>query len=145
MFAIDDQLRAFIGPKGMLEISQEDDLLHKLMMIVEGECGELGPIKTAEKYGFSKQRYYQVLHTFKQEGVKGLAGRKRGPKSNYRCTEHLERTVIQYRFLDPDISASVITQKLKQQGFSISMRSVERVIAKYGLQKKTASAATRRR
>ena len=38
-----------------------------------------------------------------------------------------------------DASADVIAQKLRQAGFDISTRSVERVIEAYGLQKKTLS------
>ena len=54
-------------------------------------------------------------------------------------TDELIRRVIRHRFLDPDASAQVIAQKLCQSGFAISNRSVERVIAEYGLQKKTLS------
>jgi hypothetical protein len=47
--------------------------------------------------------------------------------------------VIRCRFLDPEASAEVIAQKLRQAGISLSTRSVERVIADYGLQKTTLS------
>jgi hypothetical protein len=63
----------------------------------------------------------------------------RGPKTNYRRTGEVERQVIRHRFLDPLASAEVIAQKLRQTGFAISRRSVARVIADYGLQKKTLS------
>jgi hypothetical protein len=49
----------------------------------------------------------------------------------------LIRQVIRHRFLDPDASADVIAQKLRQAGFVVSTRTVERVIATFGLQKKT--------
>ena len=45
--------------------------------------------------------------------------------------------VIRHRFLDPDASAEVIAQKLAQTHQLLSIRSVQRVIADYGLQKKT--------
>ena len=64
---------------------------------------------------------------------------KRGPKTNSVRTDEVERQVIRHRFLDPDASADIIAQKLRQAGFAISTRSVERVIEKYGLQKKTPS------
>ena len=67
----------------------------------------------------------------------GLKSKPRGPKTLYRRTGELIRQVIRYRFLDPEASAEVIAQKLRQTGFVISIRSVERVIADYGLQKKT--------
>jgi hypothetical protein len=44
---------------------------------------------------------------------------------------------IRLRFLDPAVSPAVIAQKLRQLGHAISTRSVERIIADYGLQKKT--------
>jgi hypothetical protein len=66
-----------------------------------------------------------------------LASKPRGPKRNYRRTDELVRQVVRHRFLDPNASPEVIAQKLRQTGFVISTRSVERVIAEYGLQKKT--------
>ena len=49
------------------------------------------------------------------------------------------RQVIRHRFLDPEASPAVIAQKLSQAGWIISIRSVERVIEQFGLQKKTPS------
>ncbi len=51
--------------------------------------------------------------------------------------DEVVRQVIRHRFLDPGASAQVIGQKLRQAGQPISTRSVERVLAAYGLQKKT--------
>ena len=45
------------------------------------------------------------------------------------------RRIIRYKFLDPELSAEVIAQKLQQQAVPISIRSVQRVITEYGLQK----------
>jgi len=44
---------------------------------------------------------------------------------------------MRHRFLDPEASADVIAQKLRQTHFPISRRSVQRTIADLGLQKKT--------
>jgi hypothetical protein len=106
-------------------------------MLIEGECEGLGPLKAAAKYDFSKQRYFQLREAFLQKGTAALQSKLRGPKTQYRRTDELVRQVIRHRFLDPEASASVIAQKLRQSGFEISMRSVERVIADFGLQKKT--------
>jgi len=46
------------------------------------------------------------------------------------------RQIIRYRFLDRAASASVIGQKLRQDAWPISDRSVTRVITEFGLQKK---------
>jgi hypothetical protein len=66
-----------------------------------------------------------------------LKDRKRGPRTNYRRTQDVECQIIRYRFLHPEASAEVIAQKLRQMGHEISVRSVQRSIAKFGLQKKT--------
>jgi hypothetical protein len=106
-------------------------------MLVEGQCLEAQVGSVAQKYGYCRQRYYQILTTFKEGGLTALAPKKSGPKSNYRRTAQAERQILLHRFLDPDASLEVITQKLRQTHFSISLRSVERVIADYGVQKKT--------
>jgi hypothetical protein len=122
--------RRIIGSAGELIIPSGDEVTPRLMMLLEGECEGLGAAEAARKHGVTRQRYYGAL---------ALQNRKRGPKTNYVRTDEVERQVIRQRFLDPDASADIIAQKLRQVGFSISTRSVERVIEKYGLQKKTLS------
>jgi hypothetical protein len=128
---------ALVGPAGSISIPQDDEITRKLAMLVEGQCQGLGATKAARKFGYSKQRYFQLLHEFQAHGATALKSKKRGPISNYRRTDELIRQVIRHRFLDPEASAEVIAQKLRQAGYTISIRSVERVITDYGLQKKT--------
>ena len=135
----DHQRNALVGDRGSLQVLEDDEVSRKLAMLIEGECEGLGPTRAATKYGFSKQRYFQLRHAYMQGGVPALASGTRGPKRNYRRTDELVRQVIRHRFLDPEASADVIAQKLRQTGFAISTRSVERVVADYGLQKKTLS------
>ena len=108
-------------------------------MLIEGQCEGLGAAEAAQKHGLTRQRYYQVLKQFQERGVLALFSPETRPKTNYVRTDEVERQVIRHRFLDPDASADIIAQKLRQAGFPISTRSVERVIEKYGLQKKTLS------
>jgi len=98
---------------------------------------EAGPIGAAKKFHYSKQRYFQLRAAFHQQGSAALQSRKRGPKTNYRRTPEVVRQAIRHRFLDPQASPAVIAQKLRQDGWAISLRSVERIIADYALQKKT--------
>lgn len=137
MAQFDLQRGALVGPGGRLEVLPDDEVTRKLFMLVEGECGGLGPLRAAAKFGYSKQRYFQLRAAYAQGGAKALGSQKRGPKTNYRRTAEVVRQVIRHRFLDPDASAEVIAQKLVQSGWEISIRSVERVLADYGLQKKT--------
>jgi hypothetical protein len=133
----DPKLNQLRGEHGSLPLAEHDEVTRKLAMLIEGECEGLGPLKAAHKYGYSKQRYFQLRDVYEQEGSPGLLSKLRGPKRNYRRTDELVRQVIRHRFLDPDASPDVIAQKLRQTGLEISRRSVERVIADYGLQKKT--------
>ena len=128
-----------VGAAGELILAVNDEITPRVMMLVEGECEGLGAGRAAPKYGITRQRYYQLLKLFQENGALALLPQKRGPKTNYVRTDEVERQVIRQRFLDPDASADVIAQKLRQAGFPISTRSVERVIENYGLQKKTLS------
>jgi transposase len=91
----------------------------------------------AQRFGLSRQRYYQLLEAYTTEGLAGLQPQKTGPKSNYRRTDQAVRQILRYLFLDTAASPEVIRQKLNQTGFPISLRTVHRVIADFGLQKKT--------
>lgn len=133
---------ALVGEHGSLLVVPDDEITRKLAMLIEGECEGLGPLRAAEKFGYSKQRYFQLREVFLEQGAQALESKPRGPKRNYRRTDELVRQVIRHRFLDPDASVDVIAQKLRQTAFVISTRSVERVIADYGLQKKTLSVSS---
>ena len=137
MARFDLKNQALVGPKGRLGVRRDDEITRKLSMLIEGECEGLGPTRAARKFGFSKQRYFQLRAAFAELGAASLQSRKRGPKTHYRRTAEVVRQVIRHRFLDPEASAEVIAQKLSQSGWEISIRSVQRVIEEFGLQKKT--------
>lgn len=133
----DPQTHRLLGPAGALPVPPSDVQTHRFLMLVEGECLEANIATIAEKYGYCRQRYYQLLDDFKEGGVTALLPHRTGPKSNYRRTDQVIRQVLRHRFLDPDASAEVIAQKLRQTQFHISLRSVHRILADYGVQKKT--------
>jgi transposase len=131
--------RRIVGPGGELIFPPDDVITPRLMMLLEGQCGGLGAAAAALKHSVTRQRYYQVLKQFEEGGAAAMQPQRRGPKTNYVRTDEVEKQVIRHRFLDPDASADVIAQKLRQAGFQVSTRSVERVIEAYGLQKKNLS------
>jgi hypothetical protein len=133
----ENHLASLTGPAGSLLVLPNDEITLKLAMLFEGDCEGLGPLEAARKFGYSKQRYFQLRHLFLEKGAIALQSKTTGPKSNYRRTDELVRQIIRHRFLDPDISPEVIAQKLGQTDHPISIRSVERTIADFGLQKKT--------
>ena len=125
------------GAAGRLE-GPDEEVTRKFAMLIEGQCEGAGPSKAAARFGYSKQRYFQLLHALEQKGLEALHSRKRGPKGPLRRTPDVVQEIIRHRFLDPDASADVIAQKLRQSGRPISRRSVEQTITDWGLQKKTA-------
>lgn len=132
------------GPNGTMSISLQDTVARKLAMLIEGKCMGLGPTKAAQKYGYTKQRYFQLLHAYLEGGSDALRPKKQGPKKNYVRTENVVTQVIRHRFLDMDANAAVIAQKMKQSGIQVSQRSVERIISEHGLQKKTLQVSAKR-
>ncbi len=137
MLSIINDKKVLEGPHGTLDVLENDEITVKLAMLFEGQCEGLGPTAAAKKYRFSKQRYFQLRRAFKERGAIALQSEQRGPKGNYRRTMEVIRQVIRHRFLDRDASAQVVAQRLTQGGWMISIRSVERIIAEFGLQKKT--------
>src|SRR5437870_2391954 len=133
----DPKTHQVIGPAGALPVAASDPQAARFLVLLEGECLESNITAVAQHYGFSRPRYYQLLEDYKTGGLPALEPQKTGPKSNYRRTDQAVRQVLRYRFLDPNASPEVITQKLCQTHFRISLRSVHRIIADYGLQKKT--------
>lgn len=137
MAQFDLKKHVLVGPAGQLNVPSDDEITRKLSMLIEGECEGLGPTRAARKFGFSRQRYFQLRSAFAELGAPSLQSHKRGPKTHYRRTAEAVRQIIRHRFLDPDASVEVIAQKLTQAGWTISIRSVQRVIEEFGLQKKT--------
>ena len=136
MAQFDLHSHSLLGDGGTLVVPDQDEITPKLAMLIEGECEGLGPIRAARKFGYSKQRYFQLRTAFGERGALALCSQKRGPKTNYRRTAEVVRQVIRHRFLDADASTEVIAQKLRQSGWQISTRSVDRIIEDFGLQKK---------
>jgi transposase len=134
-----------IGPAGALPVAASDEQAHRFLMLLEGECLESNISAVAQRYGLSRPRYYQLLEQYTKGGLLALVPQKTGPKSNYRRTDQAVRQVLRYRFLDPAASPEVIAQKLRQTQFPISQRSVNRIIADYGVQKKTLYAQPQKR
>lgn len=133
------------GEKGNIILDFMDEVLLKFGMLYEGECEGIGASMAAEKFGYSRQRYYQLLDLFKKNGLFALKSKKTGPQTNYRRNDEVLRQIIRHRFLDPNASAEVIAQKMTQCGFLISHRSVQRVISQFGLQKKNCTFATQQK
>lgn len=131
----DPEAAALWGPAGSLPIPAQDRITRKLAMLYEGECSGLGVARTAAKYGYSRQGYYRLLKQFRNFGAAAFLQRP-GPKRNYRRGEQVVRAVVRLRFQDPDRSTPELVGALREAGFRVSARSVERIISDYGLHRR---------
>ena len=57
------------GSTGSLLVIPDDEITLKLAMLYEGQCQGLGPTKAAIKFGYTKGRYFQLLHLYQQLGA----------------------------------------------------------------------------
>jgi len=145
MITLENNNIILTGEKGKIIVTSQDEVLLKFGMLYEGECEGMDIKKSAKKFGYTRQRYYQLLNAFKNNGLSALKSKKTGPQTNYRRTDEVLRQIIRHRFLDPNASAEVIAQKMTQAGFLISARTVQRVISQFGLQKKNCTSATQQK
>ncbi|RLD53592.1 MAG: hypothetical protein DRJ01_19185 [Bacteroidetes bacterium] len=124
------------GIKGNdFKIDPNDKLSVKIAMLFEGHC-TIGVYEAIKKYGYTEQRYYQLLKEYNKKGSEGIRDKKRGSNKRPVRNKEITNQIIRHRFLDTEASTEVRSQKLKQNGYNVSVRSVERTITEYGLQKK---------
>ena len=124
-------------------IDKKDSLSVKLAMLIEGHS-TIGVYEAIKKYGYTEQRYYQLLEKYLKEGSQGLIDKKPGSDKKPVRTKEVVNQIIRLRFLDPIGSAPVLAQKLTQTGYKVSTRSVERTITEYGLKKNACSEPKKR-
>ena len=121
----------------LLEIASTDAIAWKFLMLLEAAASKEETIeRIAHKFGYTREHFYTIKKHFEEGGCEALSDKPKGPKSNYKRTDEIEKQIIRYRFLDPEANCEVIAQKMNQTGYTISQRSVERTVNEYGLQKK---------
>ena len=126
-----------VGPRGRLPLKENDHAARKLVLLVLAECLGEHVADAAEACGYTRARYYQVYRDYLQGGTDALRRRKPGRTCNTVRTPDVEREIMRHVVLDPDAPARVIAQRMNQQGTDVSRRSVERTIAKCGLQEES--------
>src|SRR5690348_7012293 len=69
MFSFEFDRHALVGDAGSLTVPAHDEIARKLAMLIEGNCQGFGPTQAAAKYGFTKQRYFQLRHLLQTQGA----------------------------------------------------------------------------
>ena len=103
-----------------MSIEPTDPVAWKLLMLYEAASSKADKIVSiAKKYGYTREHFYVIKKKFEESGSEGLRDKPKGPKRNYKRTKELEKQIIRHRFLDPEASCELITQKLQQAGHNI--------------------------
>ena len=61
MIEIEGDKRFLSGSQGFIALRDDDEITVKLAMLFEGECEGMGAAKAANKFGYTRQRYHQLL------------------------------------------------------------------------------------
>jgi DNA invertase Pin-like site-specific DNA recombinase len=85
MLKIDNEKLILVGSKGTIDLNVDDEIILKFSMLFEGECEGFGASLSAKKFGYTRQRYYQLLQKLQNEGIEALKSKKTGPQTNYRA------------------------------------------------------------
>src|SRR5580704_11029248 len=67
-----DSSAKLVGHSGSILLPDDDEITRKLAMLFEGQCEGLGPTQAARKFGYTKQRYFQLLEHFEAQGALAL-------------------------------------------------------------------------
>ena len=106
-----------------------DDLLQvKYEMLRRVRCGDFTVKQAAQRFGFSRQSFYQAQETFTRGGLGALVPQKRGPRRAHKLSQKvvafLERTIA------ADPGASLVDAVQQAFGISVHRRSIERALAR---------------
>lgn len=112
----------FFDPRDLVQVKYE--MLRRVR--VEGRSVR----QACLDFGFSRPSFYQAKSAFMQEGLPGLAPRKRGPRQAHKLTGEVLAFLLKAKAEQPHLGASALTQVLEQQfGLKLHRRTIERGLA----------------
>ena len=91
--------------------------------------------RAAVDFGLSRPTVYEAKENFRQGGIEGLLGRKRGPKKPRKLTAEVCEYLRKLLASKPDLKAAELVHEIRRR-FRITLhpRTVEKALAKKGLQ-----------
>jgi len=120
-------------PARTITVSSEDKVQWRYEMIRESSLSQEPIDKICHRYNYSRDMFFYYKGKFDAQGMIGLADEKPGPKKPRKRTEEAEGMIIELRFKLPHLNMYEIANRLKQEGFDISPRSVARTLQEHGL------------
>jgi transposase len=117
----------FFDPHDLIQLKYET------IRAVEVEGQEIA--RAAIDFGLSRPTVYEAKENFRQGGIEGLLGRKRGPKKPRKLTTEVCEYLRKRLAAKPDLKAAELVREIRRR-FRITLhpRTVEKALAKKGLQ-----------
>jgi len=123
---------AFQGPAGALAVPPHDAAGRDVAMLVEGETSGRPLDDVLREYGCSREVYESRLRTFRDRGLPGLIAA--GPRvADANRPGDIVRFIVTARLRQREREPSAIAADLARMGYRVSVRSVERTLAGFGL------------
>lgn len=109
----------FFDPRDLVQVKYE------MLRRVQSEGKSV--TAAAANFGFSRPSFYQALSAFEQDGLAGLAPRKRGPKQAHKLTEEVLTFIGEVRRKEPSVRLAELVKRIQERfGTKVHPRSIER-------------------
>jgi transposase len=115
----------------------EDKVQVKYEMLRARELEGAALSDTCSQFGFSRESYRHILEHFREEGVAGLFGHKRGRQGPVKATAPVRDFICSEHVRDNSLTAEELAQRCAQEfEIVISRRTVFRVLEEKDRDKK---------
>jgi transposase len=112
----------FFDPLDKVQVKYEMLRAH----LVDGQS----VVTVAAAFGFSRETFYQTLHSFEERGLTGLRDDKPGRRHRLKLTEEDIAWIHQLAHERPDLSGQAIADQLvHDRGVEVKRRTIERLLA----------------
>ena len=107
-----------------------DKLQVKYEMLRSHEVDRVPISRAAELFGYTRQAYYKIRQAFQEEGISGLAGKKRGRKGPVTCTPEVVGFLLKEKQRNPKLTGRKLAERLlAEKGVEVHQRTVEKIVA----------------
>ena len=128
---------SFQGPAGALAVPLHDAAGCDVAMLVEGQTSGRPLEDVLREYGCSREVDESRLRTFRERGLAGLiAATPRAAEASR--PGDIVRFIVTARLRDREREPVAIAGDLERMGYRVSVRSVERTLAGFGLLRRRA-------
>jgi transposase len=122
------------GEKGRtFQIDLEDQIQKRYEMVRELKLSSKKREEICKKYGYTRKTGNEYIKAWDEKRWEGIKDDARGPKSKSKCTNEVEKRIVDIRFKNPEKDMYSIQKVLENEGIEISARSVARVLSEHGI------------